>query len=143
MRNRLDRTVATGACALMMLAFAGCGIVSSGDPETALVELAGSEGSTVTLIVSNDFTTRPSDDPEDGRSIIVLLTSSDTLTVQSPYSQRFDLGARRRFFVNALNPVDGSVNVTMRVSIDDDERFQSTRDITPDDGMEFVYLLGT
>ncbi len=125
-----------------MVTSAGCGIVASGDPETATVELAGSDGADIKLVVSNDFSTRPSDDPDDGRSVIVTLSNSDTLIVQSPYSQAFTLGSRTRFFALALSPDDGSLNLTMRVQIDGDERYQSTRDITAEDGMEFIYVAG-
>jgi hypothetical protein len=121
----------------------GCGIVSSGDPETALVEVAGAAGATLNLVVSNQFTTRLSDDPDDGRRVIVDLESSDTISIDFPYQQRFDLGSRVRFFAQVFNQRGADpVEAAMRVLIDSDERYNSSRPVTDQEVLEFVYVLG-
>ncbi len=139
-KRRIGRLFVSAAVAVGTI---GCGIIDGGDPETALVQVAGPDGTTLSLVVSNRFTTTPNDDPNSSRRINVDLETSDTLTITVPFEQRYQLGSQLRFYAQVSNePGAPAADVGMRVLIDNDERYNSSRLVTDEDVLEFVYVLG-
>ncbi len=129
--------IGTVGCLLL----AACDLFRGQDaPERARLRIEGTTDSTLTLVTSTNFLLqRTAVLDESGMprrdTLLVYFLEADTLQIQPPYSQEYDIRLRERFFVRLI---PGAVGVRMRVWIDERLRY----DTSPEETLpllQFVY----
>lgn len=120
------------------LILAGCSLFDSGQPERIRVQLEGSGGQAVRLVLSRDFILFPG---EGGGGVSVQLTGADTLVVTPPFDRSFDLAPSYRFYTRAeaLEEDSPPTTLRLRVTVDGEERYNQSRSV-PADFLQFIYV---
>ncbi|GEM_PF-606951 len=125
-----------------LLLLGACDLFRGQDaPEEARLRIEGSTDSTLVLVTSANFLLqRTAVLDEFGTplrdTLVVYLLTADTLQIQLPYEQRYDIRLRERFFARLL---PGAAGVRMRVWIDGRLRY----DTRPEETLpllQFVYF---
>ncbi|SHK90923.1 hypothetical protein [Rhodothermus profundi] len=125
-----------------LLLLGACDLLRGQDaPERARLRIEGASDSTLILVTSTNFLLQRTailDEAGIARrdTLLVYFLEADTLQIQLPYNQEYDIRLRERFFVR-LRP--GAAGVRMRVWIDDQLRY----DTRPEETiplLQFVYF---
>ncbi len=136
------RPIVRAVAALTILFTAtGCALFEPDEgAERAVVSIVGSSSVPLALLTSTDFVVVL--DPETS-STDVELNSSDTSSVASlPFNQTYGISLNDRFFVRLSNPDTTVVaSVRMSVSIDGQDLYDASGEITGERWLEFVYRL--
>lgn len=114
-----------------------CDLLESNlNPEEIRVVIESTTSGQLQLILSDDFFFEGGGEDQ-GVSLSVL--TSDTVEVAVPYNQSYPLAPRYRFFVKVLaDSAAAPRELSMRVLVDGDERYNKTGTLGPED-FEFVY----
>jgi hypothetical protein len=121
---------------VVALSLSACNIFDEGDPEKVRIVVTGAEGESFQLVTTTDFDIVTDQDLEDRE---IYIYTADTSTVTSPYSGRYPLDSRLRFFMKAFNDEALSEAVTVRIYVDSDVRYASSSRLEEGLELEFVY----
>jgi hypothetical protein len=121
---------------------AGCDLLGKSGPEEVRLEIDGRAGEQIRLITSGTFLTdRIQDIRDDGSaldSLAILLLAADTITVDLPYLETYDISKNQRFYVrmNRLAPTLDSL--VARMWIDGELKFER-KPASDRDSLQFIY----
>ena len=132
--NPLRRSGAFAALGIAALVV-GCLDPIGPKHDTLTVELDSSDGSQVRLITSNDFSRALDADQQE----VFLLRDADTVWVDVPFEQDYDLNETGRFYVRAAELTNPEATVTMRVRLDGEVTFQRVDSPLTGTGLQFFY----
>lgn len=113
----------------------GCGILDEGDPETVRVAISGADGHPIELVTTSDFDVIAGQSGDDRE---VVLYSADTMAVTSPFSQRYELGPRMRFYAIVTSDQAPTEEVLVKIWVEDDLRY-NRETVFGDEVLEFLY----
>jgi hypothetical protein len=122
---------------LFLLGLGGCGILDEGKPDKARVIIEGATGEEFNLLTSNDFLVIVD---QNGENREVVLNSSDTALVSTPFNQQYRLGSGERLYVKVFRDTALSEPINVRILVGGDERFNSTSTLE-NLTLEFIYTI--
>lgn len=136
-----------GAALAVLLLAAGCGIAPPEREEARALVEADDPSVDVEIVTSVDFAVfQGGPDPGNPSAGAIQLVTADTVVQPLPFERTFDIRATGRLFVRAQTPEAAtdtpSVNVTIRVFVDGEQRNSVQGDLATTDGIQTVFLSG-
>jgi hypothetical protein len=132
------RVLLAAGVAFTALAAGACGILDSDlNPDEVQVVIESPSAGDLRLVLSDELLLTGAGE---GEGLSVTFLSADTMRVGLPHDRSYPLAPRYQFFVKVL-PLDdaaGSRDLSMRVLIDGDERYNKSGTLGDDD-FEFIY----
>lgn len=121
------RAAAAAAATLILAVAAGCGPISAPEGHEARVEIEASREVSVRMVVSRVF--GPSQ-PEGGIAGPQVLLDGDTVWVDLPVDEVYDISELGRIFVEVMDADPLDVAVNLRVTIDGRPEYDFTRPLS-------------
>ena len=117
---------------------AGCDLFGDQGPEEVRLSLEGAAQEQVMLITSNNFLAQREPIFDDFGFVIrdttlVRLLTADTLIINLPFEQRYDISVSQRFFTRAFRLDEPGVALRMQGWVDDESRFDRSLSAAPTD----------
>ena len=110
---------------ISLLAFAaGCDLFGGGGPEEARLRLEGNDGSTVRLILTQQFAAQrqpryePVSGAQIGDTLLVVILEADTTEVTLPFEQTVDISGTQQIYARILRTDPRNDNLQGRLWID-------------------------
>jgi hypothetical protein len=132
------RALLAAGVAFAALSAGACGILDSDlNPDEVQLVIESPSTGDLRLVLSDELLLTGAGEDE-GLSVTFL--SADTMRVGLPYDRSYPLAPRYQFFVKVLPLDDGAAprDLSMRVLIDGDERYNKSGTLGDDD-FEFIY----
>ena len=137
MRSTLRRSIRRPVLAAVLAASlpaAGCDAFGPRH-DTITIEVEASQGATVRLITSHDFTVAYSYELE---REVFQLNESDTTWVAVPYEEDFGITSSGRFYVRVAEAEVPEATVSLRVLLDGDPAYQHSS-VLVGEGIQYYY----
>lgn len=128
--SRLHRSRLAVLAAAIALGIVGCdwSLVDTEEPETARILVGGSSTSgNIRVITSTRFRLGTSSDGTSQRPSFIV---ADTILAPGPIDEGYDLRATGNFYVEVSSPDSTEADLSLRVLIDDAERYSEARRVT-------------
>lgn len=108
-------------------------------PTTSRIAVTAEGDREVEIVTSTNFFTQIDVDSGDQ---IVTFVESDTVNAAGTYEQSYSIGSAQRFVVRVSSPdaIEDSHTVTLEAFIDDDSRYDTTRDLEGEDFLQFLFV---
>ena len=135
---------AVWGCLIVFLATmsTGCDLVGKKGPEEVRLQIQGTAGESVRLITSSFFLTERfqglNDDGTFVDSLSIVLLDADTIMIDLPYDDRYNISSQQRFYakMNRFSPEND--DLLARMWVDDDLKFERQPG-NERDSLQFIY----